>query len=275
MNYVQGANTVKKMIDIFSQKQKERTDIILEPLQAMIQLGLLTYSPPGTKLAIQHNVLILQPPNITQGLFRWYAGDRKDDLFFLFHVFRRFIVWYSNDGDKRLYNTLLHHAFLGINSLMKTYKSSEMSSLVHVLQMYKTFLQRPYYFLEESNFIKTKKKRSLSLGDDTNEIEESRRAESVESEREMSTTSTPFTSPARSPILGSPPPEAKSLDVDMIFIQTKQFYSQSLKTILIEAFNQLEQSETQDYQYIISGINSILKVVTKQIEPWIKQKLVF
>jgi hypothetical protein len=283
MEYMRGANTVKNMMDVFSQKHKERTDVILEPLQAMIQLGLLAYSPSGTKLAIHYNTLVLQPPTLTQGFFRWYAGDRKDDLYFLFHVFRRFIVWYStksdalgrsqslNTVDNQLYKTLLHNAFLGIDCLIKTYKSCEMGSLVHVLEMYKTFLQRPYYFIDERRHTRRKTLRSFSLGDAPNDLEESQQAESEENDTQR----TSYSSPTRSPMLHSPPQEAKSFDIDMIFIQTKDFYSTSVKTIIIETFRQLEHTEACDYETVIRGLNRLLYPITRQIEPWIKQKLVF
>lgn len=283
MEYMRGANTVKTMMDVFSQKHKERTDVILEPLQAMIQLGLLAYSPSGTKLAIHYNTLVLQPPTLSQGFFRWYAGDRKDDLYFLFHVFRRFIVWYSSKTDTfgrtldvhsidyQLYTTLLHNAFLGIDCLIKTYKSCEMGSLVHVLEMYKTFLQRPYYFIDDRPNIRGKTLRSFSLGDTPKDLEESQQAESTESETER----TSYSSPTRSPMLHSPPEEAKSFDIDMVFIQTKQFYSTSIKTIIIETFRQLENTDSSDYETVIRGLNRLLYPITRQIEPWIKQKLVF
>lgn len=281
MEYVNSAKAVKSMLDAFSHKNKKRTDVILEPLQAMIQLGLLAYSPSGTKLAIHNNTLLLQPPGFTQGFQRWYAGDRKNDLYFLFHVFRRFILWYStkpdalgrsqslNSVDNQLYKTLLQNAFLGINCLIKTYKSCEMVSLVHVLEMYKTFLQRPYYFIDERH-TRRKTFRSLSFGNTPNEYEETQQAESDENDTQQ----TSYSSPTRSPMVHSPPDE-KSFDIDMVFIQTKNFYSTSVKKIIIETFRQLEDTETHDYEVIIRGLNRMLYPITRQIEPWIKQKLIF
>lgn len=276
MEYINGANTVKNMMNMFSQKQKERTDMILEPLQAMIQLSLLPYSQPGTKLAIHNNILILHPPSFTQGFLRWYTGDGKDDLYYLFHVFRRFIVWYSSNNfkntiDNKLYNMIINNAFHGIDCLMKTYKMSEMGSLFHVLQMYKTFLQKPYYFIEQPILKKNKtKRRSLSLGNC--EIEETQQAESETSDNDKATT---YSSPTRSPMLHSPSKEVQSINIDMIFIQSKQLYSEHVKTILVEIFSELQSAETRDYPALINGMNKILYPITRQIQPWIKQKLVF
>jgi hypothetical protein len=45
---------------IKSKKKKERFETILEPLQAIIQLSLLSILPIGTKIAIHENILYLQ-----------------------------------------------------------------------------------------------------------------------------------------------------------------------------------------------------------------------
>jgi hypothetical protein len=76
-------------------KQKDKIDMILEPLQAMIQLSLLSVCPIGTKITIQENILYIQHPSIIQPISRWYKSDKKDDLLFLFQVIRRFIKWYN------------------------------------------------------------------------------------------------------------------------------------------------------------------------------------
>ena len=40
--------------------KKERSDMILEPLQVMIQLALLSYTPVGTKVSVSGNLLQIQ-----------------------------------------------------------------------------------------------------------------------------------------------------------------------------------------------------------------------
>lgn len=58
-------------------KPKGKIDTILEPLQSMIQLALLSICPVGTKLRIQENILYLQSPTIIQPFSRWYHSDKK------------------------------------------------------------------------------------------------------------------------------------------------------------------------------------------------------
>ena len=71
---------------------KEKSDMILEPLQVMIQLALLSHSPIGTKLSISDNLLHVQEPNWSQGMLRWYMNDNKDDLYYLFQAIRLLYV---------------------------------------------------------------------------------------------------------------------------------------------------------------------------------------
>ena len=63
-------------------KKKERFDIILEPLQAFIQLALLSFTPIETKLNIYNNILYIQIPGWKQTIMRTYYNDSKNDLFF-------------------------------------------------------------------------------------------------------------------------------------------------------------------------------------------------
>lgn len=97
---LQNANMIYKQ---FNSKKKERFDIILEPLQAILQLSLLSFCPIGTKLHIDNNLLKIQMPNYSQGFLRWYLKDSKDDLFYLFYVCKRFPKYYSHLKDIRVY----------------------------------------------------------------------------------------------------------------------------------------------------------------------------
>ena len=67
--------------------RKERSDMILEPLQVMVQLSLLAYSPLGTKVSVSNNILQLHPPTWTQGIYRWYNADSQNDLYIFFMPF--------------------------------------------------------------------------------------------------------------------------------------------------------------------------------------------
>jgi hypothetical protein len=127
-------------------KSKEKINMVLEPLQAMIQLSLLSVSPIGTKLTIHQNILYIQNPSITQPITRWFNADKKDDLFFLFQVVKRFIKWYNinltkSKINKKLYDLLINMAIIGFDNLIKTYQNSENIIIIQVFNMYKNILQ--------------------------------------------------------------------------------------------------------------------------------------
>jgi hypothetical protein len=128
-------------------KQKDKIDMILEPLQSMLQLALLSVCPVGTKLRIKENILYLQMPNIAQPLVRWYNADKKDDLYFLYAVIKRFITWYNPElNDKsimslELYKLIITMSIEGLNNLFKTYTASDSNTVIHVIQMYKNLLE--------------------------------------------------------------------------------------------------------------------------------------
>lgn len=132
-------------------KKKERSDMILEPLQVMVQLALLKYCPVGTKVSVSDNILQLQFPTMFQGVWRWYHQDGKDDLYYLFHAIRRYYKWYKNQNTK-IYAFILQEAISGLENLMITYEKCEQTSIIHTLQLYKNVLgmESPDLFKENT-----------------------------------------------------------------------------------------------------------------------------
>lgn len=118
---------------------KERSDMILEPLQVMIQLGILSFCPIGTKLSISENILYIQEPSWTQGMLRWYKNDKKDDLYYLFQAIRRYYLWY-NPNEKEIFKRILEVAMNGIKKLIQTYESSDKLSIKQTLSLYTNIL---------------------------------------------------------------------------------------------------------------------------------------
>jgi hypothetical protein len=130
---------------VIPHKTKEKTDMILEPLQSMIQIAMLSVSPIGTKLAIYENILHLQTPTIVQPFSRWYYCDKKDDLYFLFQVIKRFIKWYGPKSSKtpinlELYQLIVTMSSKGLMNLIETYQKTESTSIIQVIQMYHDIL---------------------------------------------------------------------------------------------------------------------------------------
>jgi len=132
---------------LFYKSSKDKTDMVLEPLQAIVQLAILSLCPIGTKLTIQENILYLQLPNVIQPISRWYNADKKDDLLFLFQVVRRFIKWYNPRNNTNspisieLYRLIVGMAVQGLDKLIKTYSSIDCNTITQVVNMYKNLLQ--------------------------------------------------------------------------------------------------------------------------------------
>ena len=113
--------------------RKERSDMILEPFQVMVQLALLSHCPIGTKVSVSDNILQLHQPTFWQGAYRWYNCDGKDDLYYLYHAIRRYYKWYKTQNSA-IYNYILEIGIKGLDNLIKTYSSAEQNSITHTLQ---------------------------------------------------------------------------------------------------------------------------------------------
>ena len=136
-----------------SEKKKERFDIILEPLQAVTQLALLSFCPKGTKLAIANNLIAIQVPTWGQGLWRTYNHDMKEDLFFLFNAIVRFNRFYSYLKSETsdycdLFDLLVLLGKRGIDKLLQTYATTDQPALLHTLQLYRILLDNPIVLTE-------------------------------------------------------------------------------------------------------------------------------
>jgi len=138
---------IKTLYYSLNYKTKEKIDMILEPLQSMIQLALLSICQIGSKLTIQQNILYIQQPTMLQPITRWYNSDKKDDIFFLFQVIRRFIKWYNPHINKKspinntFYQLIIKMSVIGLDNLLKTYDSNEVITIAQIINMYKNLLQ--------------------------------------------------------------------------------------------------------------------------------------
>ena len=119
---------------------KQKNNMILEPLQVMTQLSILSYCPIGTKLSIYDNILHLQRPTYWQGAYRWWNEDKKDDLYYLFNAIKRYYTWY-NWKDNDLFKYILDKAIEGLKQLKKTYDEAGSNlSISQTLSLYKNIL---------------------------------------------------------------------------------------------------------------------------------------
>lgn len=227
-------------------KSKERFDIILEPMQAMSQIALISFCPKGSKLSISNNLLFIQTPTWIQGLTRSYNNDRRDDLFFLFNAIIRFNKFYSymktKPGEEnKLYELILRLSKRGIDNLLQTYASSEQPSLLHTLQMYRTMLDRPEIFITEQQLIQT-------------EIVESNDVNAIINMSNVNNNS--------------------NKDIDDVFIKIRQLYSKHEFSIIYNNLLLLEKRPEQFESYI-QGINASMTPINTLVKKWINDNIVY
>jgi len=144
---------VKYLYDYFN-NGKKKNNLILEPFQAMIQLAILSKTPIKSKLTIDKNILLIQTPSIIQPLSRWYNEDKKDDLYYLFQVIRRFLKWYNKILSKELNELIISMTIIGLDNLIKTYQETDNQSIIQVINMYKNILLNNILYINENDDMK-------------------------------------------------------------------------------------------------------------------------
>ena len=76
-SYLATPSYLKYVYGAFSGRRREKLDYILEPLQSLLQLSLLGFSPVGSKLTIKDNLLYIQQPGLSQGIIRFLMMTPK------------------------------------------------------------------------------------------------------------------------------------------------------------------------------------------------------
>ena len=246
-----------------TRRKKERFETILEPLQAILQIALLTFYPVGTKLTIQNNIMMLQPPNYSQSMSRWYNNDTKEDLYFLFNVFHRFKKFYAHyktdapgSMQYRLYALLIDMSKAGINKLIRTYAQTDKPHILQTLTMYKFILDdqlSPDLMMLPAN---------------------------------ATTTATANTKPYKmKPILNDEDADdehkpahemtgVSSNTVDDIFTTIVKIYTPEILNIIYNALILMQENES-NYQAYADGLNKILDPTYVQLKKWIDEHIVY
>jgi hypothetical protein len=292
---------------IKTKKKKERFETILEPLQALLQISYLSFTPIGTKLTIHNNILYIQPPNYSQSIVRWYNNDTQEDLFYLFNIFYRFKKFYyflcGRDGgnggnavasvavkdcehsskivNKKLYELLIELAKNGIGNLIRTYGQTEKIHILHTLQMYKNILetdtemtkqnQRPdVYNHELDNLIVSHD----AQRDKSNKKKgkSSHQMQQVLRDDDNEEEHEPDTSSQKN--TSKPSDAISTKKIDDVFIRITDIYTQEIYYIIYNTLILMEQNDTA-YQTLIEGLNKILEPTNIKIKKWIDENIVF
>ena len=239
-------------------RSKERFETILEPLHAILQVGFLSFYPVGTKLAIKGNMLLIQPPDYTQSMSRWYNSDTQDDLCYLFNVFTRFNKYYAFllTDMPDLYSLLISNAVKGLEKLIRTYTNTNRPHILHTLNMYKQIaLNKHGNSMVSSSGSGSGPGTSAVLSDDE----------------------------TATGIGGSS--SSGSGTIDTIFCNIVEKYSKRDLAVIHNVLLMLAATSSdgtgsvdgvrEDYLHYINGVNQILHPVNVSIKKWIDENIVF
>jgi hypothetical protein len=256
---------------ITGNKKKERFETILEPLQALIQIALLSYYPIGSKLTIKNNILYIQCPCYSQSLSRWYNNDTQEDLFYLFNIFYRFKKFYTDVKveHNKLFDLLISLAKNGINNLIRTYNQTDKTHVLHTLQMYKNMLDGTTHSQHGINvgisILDTAQVTTnvrLDKDHDHDKIKKNKinRIEnnSVDMENEKHITTA----------------QPSEIDMDAIFIKISDLYTNEVFHIIYNTLIEMERDNTNYIDYA-NGLNIMLHPINVRIKKWIDENIVF
>lgn len=288
---------------ISGNKKKERFETILEPLQALIQIALLSYYPIGTKLTIQNNILYIQAPSYGQSVKRWYNNDTQEDLFYLFNIFYRFKKFYIDVRTEhiQLFTLLIDLAKHGISNLIRTYNQTDKTHVLHTLQMYKNMLDSsssssssnnsiatiqllpPLNTPLNNNYDTTHNNNQNKMSNESNERKPKMSrgmyrapaapivSQTTEKEKENEKEMTSFSS---SVPVSSVSSASSEIDMDDIFIKISDLYNDEMFKIIYNIFIAMKSDET-NYNDYANGLNAILHPINIKIKKWIDENIVF
>ena len=297
---------------IKTKKKKERFETILEPLQAILQIAYLSFTPIGTKLTIHNNILYIQPPNYSQSIVRWYNNDTQEDLFYLFNIFYRFKKFYyflssgigGNDVasvatkdyehssakivNKKLYELLIELAKNGIGNLIRTYGQTEKIHILHTLQMYKNILendsetikqsQRPDFYNnnnEDDNLVVSHLSHtSHDIQKDKNNKKKVKVTQQHQVLRDDDNDDERETDTISQKNSSKPSDTMSTKKIDDVFIRITDMYSQEIYYIMYNTLILMQQNDIA-YQTFIEGLNKILEPTNIKIKKWIDENIVF
>lgn len=280
-------DTVLKFYSLLrKEKKKERFDIILEPLQAVIQLALLSFYPKGTKLTIANNLLSIQSPTWTQGMWRSYNQDVKEDLFFLFNTIMRFNLFYAfikDDQDEYcdLFDLLVQLGKRGIDKLLLTYSTTEQPALLHTLQMYRTLLDHPEFLPD--NKVHKSHKGSTNVKNKAESAPSSSKHNAVAAESKHNTVvavaaesapSNKHTAAAAAESKHTAVAGENKQNIDDIFIKIRNLYTTHEYIIIYQTLMLLEKNP-ENYEAYVQGLNLIFSPKAEQIQKWINDNIVY
>lgn len=255
-----------------SNHRKEKLDFVLEPLQALLQLCLLSFCQVGTKLTIQDNLLYIQHPGISQGLIRYLNDDTKDDLYFLLNVFRRFLIYYDflKQSHPDLYKLLIYYGQQGLDKLIQTYSDVNKVSLLHSLKMYKLILKNSDFFESLNNEYYDDENNDSNI--DSSIKNKNVNSASRNKPQENNNNDTLVFMNWFSQLENDTPKEDYRANFDNVFKEITKIYKPEYLTLYENILKSVVLNK-ENIENTIEGTRLIFKPVNEQIKKWINQHI--
>lgn len=268
---------IKYVYGIFGGKKREKLDFILEPLQAMLQLSMLAFCPLGTKLTINDNLLGVQLPGMSQGIVRFFNDDTKEDLYYLFNVFRRFVSYYGylrkDTKYRQLYDILIELSKHGLNNLIQTYTDCNKINVLHTLTMYKVMLEKPEFFNPEPVTTNDELHEQLSSTEDTSTKSRQKNKHTNPNNAQSATVSVhefDKVGPTLPNVVSSP----GISNIDNIFNKIVSIYSPEELNIIYNTLLIMKRCESQQTSIdLMNGLNTIMTSTYIKIKKWINENI--
>lgn len=272
---------------VLNNAKKEKMSTILEPLQSMIQIALLSFTPIGSKLSIYDNLLSIQINSWNQPLLRNYYNDKKDDLYYLFNVINRFNKFYINNcydnNEMRLFNLLNDLAYDGLNNLLQTYMTTDNNNsninIINTLNMYKSMIKNPnlceaYENEKIDSDINKNKLNKNKLNNVVNNIVNNALNNAVNNTNivNLDNNKDIDNESNNDKIVAIPLNNNNIINIDNLFINIKSLYKEYHYEIIYNYFL-LIKNDNNNYLDYINGINILLTPLNNQIKTWINTNL--
>ena len=253
---------------------KERVETILEPLQGIVKLAILSKCPIHTKLAIKKNTLLVQLPLIHQGVLRWYNNDKKDDLVYIFNIIKRYRMFYKKIFQSRpqLYDLLTQMASQGLVQLQKTYDFGMNVTLVQTLKMYDSILLGNIDFDLFENDGKSVMRKDSDEDSDSFHSSNSVSSNRKNSEEENIIIDT--NSGVSSTTQENRSSHNSTINIENVFYNITKIYPNELYDILYNLFVLLQKDEIK-YNDCLTIVEALYKPYNKKIHNWINKHLIF
>ena len=208
---------------------------IIDPLTTIVNIALLQYKAIGTKLIICNNQILINQKNILQGFYRQYFGYNKLHVKLLLEPIVNACKYYLiANNDRTCMEPIFLAAISGLNNLKHTYKNDP--EICDVINIYVNLIDASINNNEATiqfleSYLNLLSTRKTIIDDNVNEVISIK---------------------------------------NQLYKQLNEIWSDSRRTILVNAFNELIKKKNNEIEYILKNIFYLLQDCHQDVELLLK-----